>query len=157
MKDAEVPIEVAPPTWAPIVPLEMDFGGTLPRPYLQAIDPFRRRHRPQQQQGKGGGGGGGGGSGCSPNFLKAVRFAPDGSCVLATSDDAVVRVFELPHHLIYGDDAASAAVGSKDGVGGGGAGGEDREGWAPCLVCEEGESIYDVAWYPLMYVLFEFA
>ena len=147
MEDGELPTDAAAAAWAPVVPVDMDFGqppGPVLRPYLQAIDPFRHRRRHRQQH-KGGGGGGGGG-GCSPNFLKAVHFAPDGTCLLTTSDDAVVRIFELPHHLIYGEGAASVATAASGGDAGGG------DGWAPCLACDEGESIYDVAWYPLMYV-----
>lgn len=109
--------------WASPIPVDMDFTSSCLQPYIQAIQAFRQRRilpggstpkQQQQQQQR-----------PSlhrrffPNFLKAVRFAPDGSCLLSTSDDAVVRLFDLPHHLIYdgvpapsgdGDDGEAAAT-----------------------------------------------
>jgi WD40 repeat protein len=147
--------------WAPI-PADMDFDTSpLPPPCMEAIDAFKRRRAlPLSTTTTSASADGSSSSGskrppsrahrrCSPNFLKAVRFAPDGSCLLTASDDAVVRVFELPHHLIYEglpDPVAAADDGGDE------AGGSSKGEWAHCLACDEGESIYDVAWYPLMYV-----
>lgn len=32
---------------------------------------------------------------CENNFLKAVSFSPDGSCVLTNSEDKILRVFDV--------------------------------------------------------------
>lgn len=36
------------------------------------------------------------------NFLKGVSFSPDGTCLLSSSDDTVLRVFEVPDHALKG-------------------------------------------------------
>ena len=79
-----------------------------------------------------------GGSKVDNNFLKDVKWSPDGLCLLASSDDNAIRLFEpgcaaqdsaqleqtwrLPHH----DSLKSA------------------------LKVQEGETIYDLAWLPSM-------
>ncbi|KAE9607183.1 hypothetical protein Lal_00025673 [Lupinus albus] len=67
------------------------------------------------------------------NFLKAVKWSPDGSCFLTTSDDNTLRLFSLPGsesdvHVDVSDDDSYAAN----------------------LVMNEGESIHDFCWYPYM-------
>ena len=97
--------------------------------------------------------GGGGGSigtagvclgpGCAPvanNFLRGLKFSPDGLCMLTNSEDSTLRVFDL-----------------FDG-GGGGSGGGDDDGrdndngaaWNPVLQMHEGGMVYDFDWYPRM-------
>ncbi|CAN0402329.1 unnamed protein product, partial [Hapterophycus canaliculatus] len=63
------------------------------------------------------------------NFVKGASFSPDGTCLLTSSDDAVLRVFEVPSNALR-------AV--------------RHEEWSPCLYSVEGETIYDFAWYPHM-------
>lgn len=36
------------------------------------------------------------------NFLKGASFSPDGTCLLTSSDDTVLRVFEVPNHVLRG-------------------------------------------------------
>ncbi|KAI4296625.1 hypothetical protein L6164_036571 [Bauhinia variegata] len=71
------------------------------------------------------------------NFLKGVKWSPDGSCFLASSDDNTFRVFSLPDHesdILHG--AYSVDL--------------DHDSFAANLVLREGESIYDFCWYPFM-------
>ncbi|CAM9116798.1 unnamed protein product [Ectocarpus sp. 13 AM-2016] len=82
------------------------------------------------------------------NFLKGASFSPDGTCLLTSSDDTVLRVFEVPGHALLGekrqatsdtvDDAASSAHS------------DFTDDWSPCLYSVEGETVYDFAWYPHM-------
>ncbi|KAL5579321.1 hypothetical protein UlMin_011763 [Ulmus minor] len=67
------------------------------------------------------------------NFLKSVKWSPDGSCFLTSSDDNTLRLFSLPE---YGNDHLNAAT--------------DVDSYASNLVVNEGESIYDFCWYPYM-------
>ncbi|CAM9170103.1 unnamed protein product [Phaeothamnion confervicola] len=89
------------------------------------------------------------------NFLKSVAFSPDGTCLLSTSEDAVLRVFEVPA------DALAAGQGDGGSHGGGSSAGNDGGArapapqrlateWRACLSSVEGETIYDSAWYPHM-------
>jgi len=36
------------------------------------------------------------------NFLKGASFSPDGTCLLTSSDDTVLRVFEVPNQVLRG-------------------------------------------------------
>lgn len=36
----------------------------------------------------------------SNNFLKGARFSPDGTCLLTSSDDTVLRIFEVPSQVL---------------------------------------------------------
>lgn len=36
------------------------------------------------------------------NFLKGASFSPDGTCLLTSSDDTVLRVFEVPNRVLRG-------------------------------------------------------
>eukprot|EP00281_Chroomonas_sp_CCMP1168_P002055 CAMPEP_0206266098 /NCGR_PEP_ID=MMETSP0047_2-20121206/30379_1 /ASSEMBLY_ACC=CAM_ASM_000192 /TAXON_ID=195065 /ORGANISM="Chroomonas mesostigmatica_cf, Strain CCMP1168" /LENGTH=446 /DNA_ID=CAMNT_0053694101 /DNA_START=120 /DNA_END=1460 /DNA_ORIENTATION=+ len=69
------------------------------------------------------------------NFLKGIKWSPDGLCLLACADDNTVRLFELPS----GDEQLG------------------EEGWPlshdrmrSVLTVREGETIYDMAWLPGM-------
>ena len=89
------------------------------------------------------------------NVVKAVRFSPDGTCLLTSSEDHVLRVFEVPHHLIY-DTASTSSTGTAAAADpdsnriNTNANAANSNEWQPCLACPEGETIYDQAWYPLM-------
>lgn len=74
------------------------------------------------------------------NFLKSLKWSPDGSCFLTSSEDNSLRLFMLPangnEHL--SDSACSVATD------------EVEDSFAANLVVTEGESIYDFCWYPFM-------
>eukprot|EP00873_Tetraselmis_striata_P001711 jgi/Tetstr1/421975/TSEL_001221.t1 len=63
------------------------------------------------------------------NYLKGVRWAPDGCCLLAAAEDGWLRVFDLPQSAL--DCEPQGAESLPTG-----------------LRVEEGELIYDYAWYP---------
>lgn len=66
------------------------------------------------------------------NFLKGCKWAPDGSCILTSSADNILRIYNLPPEL-YSD-------------------GEQVEctEMVPVLRMVEGDTIYDYCWYSLM-------
>ncbi|XP_058735493.1 uncharacterized protein LOC131607509 [Vicia villosa] len=68
------------------------------------------------------------------NFLKAVKWSPDGSSFLTSSDDNALRLFALP-----GSDC-EIPINTSD----------DEDSYAASLVMNEGESIHDFCWYPYM-------
>lgn len=71
------------------------------------------------------------------NFLKAVKWSPDGSCFVTSSEDNTLRVFTLPDNGSGGDfNTCSIAA--------------DEDSYAANLVMNEGESVYDLCWYPYM-------
>ncbi|GLJ48722.1 hypothetical protein SUGI_1027490 [Cryptomeria japonica] len=71
------------------------------------------------------------------NFLKAVKWSPDGSCFLTSSDDNTLRLFDLP------DYGSGGALGS-------GLSFPEDDSFTSRLSIDEGESIYDYCWYPHM-------
>lgn len=71
------------------------------------------------------------------NFLKAVKWSPDGSCFLTCSDDNTFRVFPLQYYESNSNmDSCSSA--------------SDADSYPANLVIGEGESVYDYCWYPYM-------
>ncbi|KAJ8765877.1 hypothetical protein K2173_020393 [Erythroxylum novogranatense] len=71
------------------------------------------------------------------NFLKTLKWSPDGSCFLTSSEDNSFRVFSLPDDSIgSGVNACSVSA--------------EEESSAECLIVNEGESVYDFCWYPYM-------
>lgn len=71
------------------------------------------------------------------NFLKGVKWSPDGSCFLTCCDDNTLHVFTLPYDdsINYVNTCASAP---------------DEDSYVANLVAREGESVYDYCWYPHM-------
>ncbi|KAJ4755770.1 Telomerase Cajal body 1 [Rhynchospora pubera] len=69
------------------------------------------------------------------NFLKRVKWSPDGSCFLTCSDDNSLRLFYLPEDACTTEHTSAA---SSDSYGAG-------------LMVNEGESVYDYCWYPYMH------
>ena len=65
----------------------------------------------------------------SNNFLRGCKWSPDGSCLLASSNDKCMRIFELDLILDTNRDTKSPLA---------------------ALVLPEPEIIYDYAWYPGM-------
>lgn len=64
------------------------------------------------------------------NFLKGVKWSPDGSCFLTCSEDNAFRIFTLPYDDSCGNvsDCSLAA---------------DTDSYAAKLAILEGESVYD--------------
>ncbi|KAI7827182.1 WD40-repeat-containing domain protein [Gamsiella multidivaricata] len=63
------------------------------------------------------------------NFFKALKWSPDGTCLLSSSNDNFLRIFALP-------DATTTTP-------------EDTPLSAGCVI-KEGEVVYDMCWYPGM-------
>ncbi|KAL9234106.1 hypothetical protein vseg_009013 [Gypsophila vaccaria] len=71
------------------------------------------------------------------NFLKSVKWSPDGSGFLTSSDDNMLRLFYLP------DDGSNNAMESCSSD-------PNEDSFSANLVINEGESVYDYCWYPYM-------
>ncbi|XWS18304.1 hypothetical protein CRYUN_Cryun32bG0032500 [Craigia yunnanensis] len=71
------------------------------------------------------------------NFLKGIKWSPDGSCFLTSSEDNTLRLFSLPD---MGSSDQVTACSSASEV----------DSYAAELVVSEGESVYDFCWYPYM-------
>ena len=72
------------------------------------------------------------------NLVKAARFSPDGTCLLTSSEDHVLRVFEVPSHLLHPPSSETNEKEKEKE--------KEKEDWRPCLACHEGEAVYDQAW-----------
>ncbi|KAI9233030.1 MAG: WD40-repeat-containing domain protein [Podila humilis] len=66
------------------------------------------------------------------NYFKALKWSPDGTCLLSSSNDNCLRIFALP-------DASTSTI-------------EDTQ-LTPGITIREGEVIYDMCWYPGMTTL----
>ncbi|XP_062161405.1 uncharacterized protein LOC133868510 [Alnus glutinosa] len=71
------------------------------------------------------------------NFLKGVKWSPDGSCFLTSSEDNTLRLFTLPDYGSGGDVSTCSTA-------------SDEDSYAANVVVNEGESVYDFCWYPYM-------
>ncbi|XP_071698164.1 uncharacterized protein [Rutidosis leptorrhynchoides] len=71
------------------------------------------------------------------NFLKCVKWSPDGSCFLTSSDDNTLSLFSLPDYETCTDEKAFSISPNEDS-------------FPASLAITEGESIYDYCWYPYM-------
>lgn len=77
------------------------------------------------------------------NFLKLALWSADGTCMLTTSEDNLVRIFEVPA------DAAEQAYKLQEMTE------EEQLSFVPhplrsVLQIKEGETVYDACWYPHM-------
>ena len=79
------------------------------------------------------------------HFYKGVSFSPDGRCVLTTSDDRKLRLFEVPSFAATSSSSITSTSSStssspmyKSTI------------MQPVLTFSESETIYDTAWYPHM-------
>ncbi|XP_052201678.1 uncharacterized protein LOC127807682 isoform X2 [Diospyros lotus] len=71
------------------------------------------------------------------NFLQGVKWSPDGSCFLTSTDDRAFHIFSLPDDgSSYHGHACSFSP--------------DADSFAANLLVNEGEAIYDYCWYPYM-------
>ncbi|KQK13319.1 hypothetical protein BRADI_1g09320v3 [Brachypodium distachyon] len=75
------------------------------------------------------------------NFLKGVKWSPDGSSFLTSSDDNSLRMFYQPEdaYSTAAEHTAETPVGGEDSYG-------------ASLQVNEGEPVYDFCWYPYMSV-----
>ncbi|XVF40594.1 hypothetical protein PTKIN_Ptkin01aG0126400 [Pterospermum kingtungense] len=71
------------------------------------------------------------------NFLKGVKWSPDGSCFLTSSEDNTLRIFSLP-----GEESSDQVTAYTSAT--------EEDSYAAELVVSEGESVYDFCWYPYM-------
>ncbi|KAI8918189.1 WD40-repeat-containing domain protein [Powellomyces hirtus] len=70
--------------------------------------------------------------GLNSNFCKALKWSPDGTCLLSSTADNTFRVFEKPADIEYeGSTIVEAPL-------------------TPVLTISEPECVYDFQWYPLM-------
>jgi WD40 repeat protein len=72
------------------------------------------------------------------NFLKGLKWSPDGSCFLASSEDNTLSLFHLPQD---GGDSNGYGVPVPE-----------EDSYGASLLVNEGESVYDFCWYPYMSV-----
>jgi WD40 repeat protein len=73
------------------------------------------------------------------NFLKAVKWSPDGVCLLTCgAEDNTFRIYDVPA------DLGSVPPVQDDG------GGAGADALWPALRIKERESVYDYCWYPRM-------
>lgn len=75
------------------------------------------------------------------NFLKGVEWSPDGACLLTASDDNRLRVFDLSADVLEASGLGNADENSLDGI----ASAVDSS--PPAITIQEGELVYDYAWY----------
>ncbi|CAI5708034.1 unnamed protein product [Peronospora effusa] len=61
---------------------------------------------------------------CNNNFTKGIKVSPDGLCLLTSSDDHILRLFELSHDKSHSSTSL--------------------------LQAKEGGTVYDYEWYPFM-------
>ncbi|KAG0331094.1 Telomerase Cajal body protein 1 [Podila horticola] len=62
------------------------------------------------------------------NYFKALKWSPDGTCLLSSSNDNYLRIFALP-------DPSTSSIGETQ--------------LTPGIIIREGEVIYDMCWYPV--------
>nr|AGN12863.1 putative transducin/WD40 domain-containing protein [Leavenworthia alabamica] len=72
------------------------------------------------------------------NFLKGLKWSPDGSCFLASSEDNTLSLFYTPQD---GGDSNGYGVPNPE-----------EDSYGASLLVKEGESVYDFCWYPYMSV-----
>ncbi|CAL9079622.1 unnamed protein product [Musa textilis] len=73
------------------------------------------------------------------NFFKGVKWSPDGSCFLTSSDDNTLRLFYLPEDAFT--DRAECTAADIDGP---------ADSYVSSLIVGEAETVYDYCWFPYM-------
>lgn len=86
------------------------------------------------------------------NFLKCVKWSPDGACCLTASDDKWLRVFDLPQDALerppeQGGATQNGSQQQQQQQGDAGTSGR-RDSLRSGLRVHGGESIYDYCWFP---------
>ncbi|GBG86460.1 hypothetical protein CBR_g41455 [Chara braunii] len=74
---------------------------------------------------------------CRNNFLRGIRWSPDGACLLANCEDNKLLIYDLPDDVAESRALDLSASGLKDS-------------FDPTVEVQEGENVYDYQWYPLM-------
>ncbi|GMH37475.1 hypothetical protein BSKO_05348 [Bryopsis sp. KO-2023] len=74
------------------------------------------------------------------NFLKGVKWAPDGSCLLTASEDKMMRIFTFPTEVFDQRSTSGDKASGEEAV----------DPFDPICRIQEGELVYDYAWYPCM-------
>lgn len=73
--------------------------------------------------------------------MKGVEWSPDGACLLTTSDDNRLRVFDLSADVLEVRGLGNADESSLGGIA------AAKDSAAPPITIQEGELVYDYAWY----------
>ncbi|CAG8512173.1 15438_t:CDS:10 [Dentiscutata erythropus] len=68
-------------------------------------------------------------NGSEGNFFKTAKWSPDGTCILTSSNDNTLRVFNLPLNIFNA---------------------KEEQDMMPALCSHSGESVYECCWYPQM-------
>ncbi|CAG8580198.1 12420_t:CDS:10 [Ambispora gerdemannii] len=68
-------------------------------------------------------------NGWEDNFFKVAKWSPDGTCILTSSNDNILRLFELPLNVFESIEEITLN---------------------PVIQARVGETIYDCCWYPMM-------
>eukprot|EP00850_Spirogloea_muscicola_P007429 SM000037S13564 [mRNA] locus=s37:654336:658774:- [translate_table: standard] len=71
------------------------------------------------------------------NFLKGVKWSPDGACFLTCSEDTSLRVFDLPVDVLAREPMDTATSPEDDSL-------------TAAMTAWEGETVYNFCWYPCM-------
>lgn len=71
------------------------------------------------------------------NFLRGVKWSPDGSCFLTNLDDNTLRLFDLPENVCTDLMECEATLNGQDS-------------YASSIIVNEAETVYDYCWYPYM-------
>ncbi|KAG2440844.1 hypothetical protein HXX76_003698 [Chlamydomonas incerta] len=97
------------------------------------------------------------------NFLKGVKWSPDGACLLTASDDNWLRLYDLPQDVATApvlqhpdllpreEQAEAAEAGGASSSGASPGAGPDN--LVPALRMHAGETVYDYCWYSRMSAL----
>jgi hypothetical protein len=76
------------------------------------------------------------------NFVKGVKWAPDGTCFLTSSEDNRLRLFELPKNIHDNNSNNNNDDGNNTS--------NNVEHLKSVLSVREAETIYSYCWYPMM-------
>ncbi|CAJ0651657.1 14200_t:CDS:10 [Entrophospora sp. SA101] len=68
-------------------------------------------------------------NGSEDNFFKVAKWSPDGTCILTSSNDNLLRIFELPTNIFEIEKECDLT---------------------PALSYHQGDTVYDCCWYPMM-------
>ena len=85
------------------------------------------------------------------NFLKGVKFSPDGTCLLTCNEDNTLRLYEVPKQCFNFESEIPSEVQTAQHK----SIAESMDVCAPTVISSvlssnEGETVYDYAWYPYM-------
>ncbi len=80
------------------------------------------------------------------NFLKGVKWSPDGICYLTAADDNCIRIYDIPPSLASSSNASEPENLDKNNITNEDQ--QDQDQYSPALRVNAGELIYDYTWYP---------